>query len=313
LKELDLVKNDLQIKEIIKSNLGILNEKARNYIHDIIILINREIGINKILSILVFGSQSSKNNENSIFSDCDLLIIFKDRVSDHHLKEIERYFLALELKHNLNVFDYGSKVFKKIIAVIQQTTGMFISHFLTKKKYWEERNFSKIFRVNRVVSDLFAPKNIVLRSVIDNSIILYGNDLRKDIIEQIPLPIFDLLKSIVMNLFLTVFALLISPLKELNPIKYSLEAVKWTLRASNYYGFKDTPSLKRIIKRFLLLEKSHGTKKRAREYFDTFLNLRKWPYQNYWFMFQSLYRIVKIHVFGILFQKMMNDHKKSIS
>ncbi|MHA1477381.1 MAG: hypothetical protein ACTSPU_04200, partial [Promethearchaeota archaeon] len=87
-----------KIEHHISNNLKGLNEQSRNYIKDIVSLINKEIGINKIVSILLFGSQQVEE-ENTIVSDCDLLFIFKNRVSSRHIKEIERYFIALEIKH----------------------------------------------------------------------------------------------------------------------------------------------------------------------------------------------------------------------
>ena len=46
-----------KIEHHISNNLKGLNEQSRNYIKDIVSLINKEIGINKIVSILLFGSQ----------------------------------------------------------------------------------------------------------------------------------------------------------------------------------------------------------------------------------------------------------------
>ena len=106
----------------------------------------------KILSIILFGSQvPGKEQESTAVSDCDLLIIFKDRVSDHHVKEIEKYFLGLELKHGYR--DNNDGILVKILNVLQQTTGMFVSHFLTKRKYWEQARFHKILLVCKWYSE----------------------------------------------------------------------------------------------------------------------------------------------------------------
>ncbi|MHA1885489.1 MAG: hypothetical protein ACW96S_10580, partial [Promethearchaeota archaeon] len=155
----------------LEENLNGINQQSRNYIKDIITLVNKEVGINKIRSIILFGSQRAKSSEATAVSDCDLLIIFKNRVSNHHIKEIEKYFIALEIKHNFR--ESSKKLPKKILSVISQTTGIFISHFLTKMKYWEHANFHKIFRVNKVFSKAFAPKNIVLGNIVLNSTTLY--------------------------------------------------------------------------------------------------------------------------------------------
>ena len=63
-----------KIEYSISSNLKGLNEQSRNYIKDIVVLINKEIGINKIVSLLLFGSQQV-DKENTVISDCDLLFI----------------------------------------------------------------------------------------------------------------------------------------------------------------------------------------------------------------------------------------------
>ena len=80
-----IIKSTETSEENITNKLEEINEQSRNYIKDILILIKKEVGINKILSILLFGSQRAKSEATAV-SDCDLLIIFKNRVSNHHIK-----------------------------------------------------------------------------------------------------------------------------------------------------------------------------------------------------------------------------------
>ncbi len=289
-----------KIKHYISSSLKGLNEQSRNYIKDIVVLINKEIGINKIVSLLLFGSQQV-NNENTVVSDCDLLFIFKNRVSNRHIKEIERYFLALEIKHKFR--EPTSKLFREILGVIQQSTGMFVSHFLTKQKFWEQGIFYKIFRVNRYFSALFAPRNIVLGNVIQNSTILFGEDLRNSIRPKIKITVREIFRSTVMNLFISFFALLIAPRKELNSIKYQLEAIKWSLKASNYYCYEDSESLDKIVERFISFE-IPKQKIKAKRFYSKFLELRKNPINDLKFMIFSPIRILRIHVKAIIFRKL---------
>lgn len=289
-----------KIKHHISRNLSGLNEQSRNYIKDIVVLINKEIGINKIVSLLLFGSQQEEK-ENTIVSDCDLLFIFKNRVSSRHIKEIERYFLALEIKHNFK--EPSSSLIRDILSVISQTTGMFVSHFLTRQKFWEEGIFYKIFRVNRVFSALFAPRNIVLGNVIQNSTILFGDDLRNELRPKIKISFLEMIRSTVMNLFISFFALLIGPIKELNSIKYQLEAIKWSLKASSYYCYEDSELLDKIVKRFISFEKPNK-KLDAEKYFLRFLELRQNPSNDLKFMIYTPIRILKIHVKAILFRKL---------
>ncbi|MHA1755208.1 MAG: hypothetical protein ACTSVV_00460 [Promethearchaeota archaeon] len=303
----DLAEINQKIKNEIHENLLCINEKSRNYIKDIVSLINYEIGINKILSIILFGSQRKHSCEHTGISDCDLLFIFKDRVSNRHIREIEKYFIALEIKHKFR--DYEDGIIQKILNVIQQTTGMFVSHFLTKRKYWEEAKFHKIFRVNKFVSYIFAPRKIVLCSVIDNSNILYGEDLRNIVKSKVKIPVFDMLKSTVMNLCISIFSLVISPLKKLKPMKYCLEAVKWALRASNYYAFEDTVELEKITRRFQQLEKYKMNRRHAKIFYKRFLDLRNQPRLDLGFMLRTPLRILKIHVKGFIYAKLVGKRK----
>ena len=289
-----------KIKHSISSSLKGLNEQSRNYIKDIVVLINKEIGINKIVSLLLFGSQQV-DKENTVISDCDLLFIFKNRVSNRHLNEIERYFIALEIKHKFK--EPTSKLFRDVLGVIQHSTGMFMSHFLTKQKFWEEATFYKIFRVNRFFSALFAPRNIVLGNVIQNSTILYGEDLRNSIRHKIKISVREIFRSMVMNLFISFFALLLGPRKELNSIKYQLEAIKWSLKASNYYCYEDSELLDKIVKRFISFE-TPKQKVKAERFYSKFLELRKNPINDLKFMIFSPIRILRIHIKAIIFRKL---------
>ena len=295
-------KSRKNFEEKLSNQLISINEQSQRYIRDIITLINKEVGVNKILSIILFGSQRVKNKEATSISDCDLLIIFKDRVSNHHIKEIEKYFISLEIKHNFQ--DYNAKISRKILNVVQQSTGIFVSHFLTKQKYWEDAVFHKIFRVNKVFSGIFAPRNIVLGNVLINSTILFGEDLRKKIKPKIQISILEMIRSTIMNLMISFFSIVISQLKKLKPIKYQLEAIKWSLKASNYYCFRDSESLKKISERFIAFEKPRF-QKNAIHFFSDFLRLRRSPRNNLSFMIRCPIRIVKIHIQGISYKKLI--------
>ncbi len=299
MQDTSIIKSTKKIEE----NLRDINEQSRNYIKDILNLVNKEIGINKILSMILFGSQRAKSEVTEV-SDCDILIIFKDRVTNHHIKEIEKYFIALEIKHKFR--EFNTKLTKKIMGVIQQTTGIFVSHFLTKKKYWEEGNFHKIFRVNKVFSAAFAPRNIVLGIILSNSTTLYGEDLREKLRSKIQITFFEMIKSTIMNLMISFFSIIISLFRKLDPTKYQLEAIKWALKASNFYCYRDTKPLKTITKRFISLEKPRS-QKRAKKFYSKFINFRKAPIDDMNFMLRCPIRIVKIHLKAIAYQKLINE------
>lgn len=277
-----------------------MNTQSKNYINDAVAIIKREIGIDGIVSIILFGSQlylNENQNESTKISDCDLLIIFKDRVSNNLIRKVDRYFVALEYKHNFR--KENTNLVNCIVSFINQTTGMFVSHFLTKRKHWENGIFHKIFNVNKIISNILAPKKIVLCSVLINSDILYGLDLREGVKTGIKISLLDMIKSICMNLIISFFVIPLSLLKSFNSPKYQLEAVKWALKASNYYVFDDSKSLDAIIKRFISLEKSDRNKRRAEKFYRKFLNLRKNPSLDLGFTLQSPFRIIKIHLLGI--------------
>jgi len=297
-QDTSIIKSNKRIEE----NLRDINEQSRNYIKDILILVNKEIGINKIVSMILFGSQRAKSEVTEV-SDCDLLIIFKDRVSNHHIKEIEKYFIALEIKHKFR--EYNTKLTKKILGVIQLTTGIFVSHFLTKRKYWEEGNFHKIFRVNRVFSAAFAPRNIVLGNVLSNSATLYGDDLRDNLRSKLQITFIEMIKSTIMNLMISFFSIVISLFRKLDPTKYQLEAIKWALKASNFYCYRDAETLETITKRFISFEKPRF-QKRAQRFYSKFINLRKSPLEDMNFMLRCPIRIVRIHLKAIAYQKLVN-------
>jgi predicted nucleotidyltransferase len=303
LHKIDSKETTERITHHISSKLSWINEKSRKYIVDIIILVNKEVGINKIHSIFLFGSQQVKGDFTPV-SDCDLLFIFKDRVSNHHLREIERYFIALEIKHKFR--DSSTKLTRSILGVINYSTGMFISHFLTKKEFWEAAKFHKIFRVNKVFSAIFAPRNIVLSNVILNSTLLYGEDLRNLIKPRIKISIREMFRSTVMNIFICFFGVLLSPHKQLNSIKYILESIKWSLKASNYFCFKDTVTLNKIIERFLAFEKPNN-KVKAEFFYSKFINLRKIPQNDIRFIISSPIRILKMHIQAIAYRKMIKN------
>ncbi|MBD3198224.1 MAG: hypothetical protein GF317_24455 [Candidatus Lokiarchaeota archaeon] len=287
----------------LNSKFDIIAPQSKNYIKDTLCLIKNQLGLSSILSIILFGSQASKSRENSCISDCDLLIILKDNVSTSSLKKVEKYFYALEIKHNFR--EYNSNILKKILFSIQQSTGMFVSHFLTKRKYCVNTKFHKIFNVNRVFSILFAPRKIVLGSVLSNNLTLYGIPL-DEVIQNLSYPSIDMFKSLIMNLMISLFSIFILPFKSLHAVKYQLEAVKWSLRASNFYTCKRSKSLEEIIDQFIT-KKTHMNFKLIKSddtsFYTQFLNLRKQPKDLLTFMLLAPWKIVKIHIKGFLLKK----------
>ncbi|MFX0140218.1 MAG: hypothetical protein ACFFDN_41645, partial [Candidatus Hodarchaeota archaeon] len=111
-------------------------------------------------------------------------------------------------------------------------------------------------------------------------------------------------RSTVMNLMISLFSLAISFIRSLNPTKYQLEAIKWALKSSNYYCFRDSVDLTTLSERFISFEKPRSQRK-AERFFMEFLQLRKSPRNNMPFMIRCPIRIIKIHIKAILYKKLI--------
>ncbi|MGV9197734.1 MAG: nucleotidyltransferase domain-containing protein [Promethearchaeia archaeon] len=301
--------NSKIINKEINNSTEDLASKSRDYIREVVEIVQKKVRESKILSIIIFGSQRKARKENTPISDCDLLIIFEDSVTNWLIHQMEKYLISLEIRHGFR--DINDNFLKKVLGVIQQTTGMFVSNFLTRKNYWEHAKFSRIFQVNKFFSKLFAPRKIVLSSVIDNSNVLYGKDLRDIVKEGIKIPPVEMIKSTTMNLMISIFSIFITPFKNLDPTKYQLEAVKWALRASNYYSYKDSKSLDVICDRFINLEKNEYLRRHARKFYKRFLDLRKDTKIDIGFLLRCPLRILKIHIKGIIASKLLTKHKEA--
>jgi predicted nucleotidyltransferase len=282
---------------VLHSSYCKLNPKTQQYIHDVIKLLNHHSGIGAISSIILFGSQA--RDSGTEVSDCDLLIVVKDQTQSKTIQHLRRALLRLEIKYNF--LDYRSTLLSSILFGIQRTTGMFVSHFITKRTYFRQALFYKIFNVNRAVCKLLAPDKLVLLSVVDNSTVIYGDDIRSavnDELEGLTLT-FSLIKSLLMNLAISIFSLALIPFKKLTPIKYSLEAIKWSLKSVHYYLFHTSRRLEEVLTITNPFISSRSKKKRAERFCKRFLDLRNHPQFDLWFMIQSPIKVFKIHLHAL--------------
>jgi len=278
------------------------NKKILGYINDLITFLNKKIGKENIISVLLFGSNTYANDTSKI-SDVDLLIILSDNISDSKIKSLEKFFSELELKHGLRV--ENNNLLNTVIRVIEKSTGMYISHFITRKKHWLAKKFAKIFRVNRTFAYLFAPRNLVLKSMISSSKIILGKDLRY-IDNDLTIHSFGMIKSIILNLFISIFAIIFDPIYD-KSLKYELEAIKWSLKASNIYLFNDTCELKKMADRFVKL---NNNSKGLASFFKRFLYLRSLPIRrSFGYSFLAPINILKIHMLGLSYKKLIKDKR----
>ncbi|MBA7651737.1 hypothetical protein ES703_59556 [subsurface metagenome] len=182
----------------LKSIEKISNQKVIGYINDLIRFLKKKVGSDKIISVILFGSNTYLNDTSKI-SDCDILVILSDDITGTEINSLEKYFFELEIKHELNI--KPKNFLDSVLKIIEKSTGMYVSHFVTRKSYWLSKKFAKIFRVNRIFAYMFAPRNIVIKSMISSSIILLGEDLRY-IDNDITITSFGMIKSILLNLII---------------------------------------------------------------------------------------------------------------
>jgi predicted nucleotidyltransferase len=276
----------------IRKQLQSLDDKPRNYLKDSINLINSKIGIEYLNALILFGSQNI--GDTSQISDCDILIITRNSISDKTLKDLKRYFSSLEIKHGYKEQIRG--FIDRIMRAFQTTTGIFVSHFITNLKSWKQKKFSKIFSVNKIFSFLFAPRKLVLQNVIASSKFLYkSNGIDKKSENRFSHPkSIEIIKSLMLNLILAMGSVSICPFAK-DSIQYLLESIKWSLRAFNYYIFADSAQLTTIIDRFKYLEDSYRKKRKSEQFLHSFIRLRENPQIHFKFILKTLFMIIKIH------------------
>lgn len=306
-----IIEKRKRIKKKIHDDLSNFKEESQNYIKDVIKMVNSKVGLENLCALIVFGSQIPKNRkrgELSKISDCDILIIVQNSIEKHTFKSLERFIIPLERKYGFQESKERSKtILNRILIIFQKTTGMFVSHFITNIHSWNRKRFYKVFSVNKVFSYLLAPRNIVFQSVLSNSKVLYKdeciNDLGKNF-EYNP-KVLDMVKSLSLNLFLILGSIFLIPFST-KSIKYLLESVKWSLKAASCYIFEDSESLPIIINRFLSIEHSEPNRIKSSQYFAKFIKLRNQPILSFNFIIESLYMILKIHLQGISYRKIMS-------
>ena len=275
-----------------------LTPKIRRYIQDVIRVLNHHIGVNALTSLILFGSQV--RNSNTEVSDCDLLIIMKDDTPEILITILKKHLLTLEMKYQF-LENTNKNLLNSILFAIQRTTGMFVSHFITKQKNFTQARFYKIFSVNRVFSKFLAPIKLVLLNVIDNSTVIYGQDLRGEVQAQLADSSFtiDIIKSLLMNLTISVLSLVLIPFKKLDPIKYVLEAIKWSAKSIHYYLFRNSEHIEKVLKKLMYIYPLSRKRTKIRQFFNRFLHLRQSPTLDIGFMIHTPLRIISMHINAI--------------
>ena len=277
-----------------QQSINILPQPIQPYLMDINRLIMKFIGFDNVYSILLFGSYA--RGEYNANSDCDLLIILKDEFLEEKpysfMRKLEQIFLSLEYKHQLKF--KRSNLINSILNVVEKTTGMFVSHFLTRQSYWERQSFHRIFNVNRLLSILLAPGDIVLKNMSNSYIVVYGENPKARFKSRIGFR--QQFKSLLMNEFISICSLAIYILGKTS-IKYSMEAFKWSIRNSYLYMFDKPAELKRIMNFF----KKTGISQKT---FEKFIRLRREFYPDITFALKCPWLALKIHLIALKYRKL---------
>ncbi|TFG04881.1 MAG: nucleotidyltransferase domain-containing protein [Promethearchaeota archaeon] len=275
----------MQLKNIDNLNLP---ERARFYLHKLIQVLEKTLG-DRVHSIIMFGSLV-KGYATKV-SDADILIIVSDDCTKREITFLNRLIMAFEVKFKYLIPPRG--IVSQILYSVDKSTGMFISHFIVRKKDFINGNFAKTFQVNRLVAKVLAPNEIVYGSVLCRAKVVFGHDL---ISERIFSKVrrTQLLKSILMNLVTSLLALCIFPITKRATL-YEMESAKWSMLAAYYYVKHDSPQLPILLKYFIERDISANYVKR-------WMSLRSFYQPDFKFGMLTPLNILKIHI-GALKQK----------
>jgi len=222
----------------------IFPKKANEYLRDVIQLLEGHLQ-DRLISIIIFGSLVK--GYSTEVSDADILIVVSDDCNKKEIQYLHRLIAAYEVKHKYLVPPKG--LVPRILYSIDKSTGMFISHFITRKRDFLKGNFSRTFQVNRLMAKVLAPNQIVYGSVLSRARLLYGENIIKEV-KPPNVQITQLFKSILMNMITSLFTLFIYPLTKRATL-YEMETAKWSFLAAYYYVNHDSPPLPVLLKFFL--------------------------------------------------------------
>jgi len=269
----------LQLKHLASLKIP---ERANAYLHSITRLLKKRLE-SRLLSIIMFGSLVK--GYSTKVSDADILIIVSDDCTKKEITHLNRLIMAYEVKYKYLIPPKG--IISRILYCVDKSTGMFISHFISKKSDFLQGNFARTFQVNKLMARFLAPNQIVFGSVLCRAKVLYGEDLKKQ--AQFPkISMIQLLKSILMNLVTSCLTLLIYPLTKRATL-YEMETAKWSLLAAYYYVKHDSPALPLLLKFFL-------KRKISVNYVKKWIALRKNYHPDYKFGLLTPLHILKIHI-----------------
>ncbi len=212
-----------------------LKKRAQAYLRELFLFCHHEFG-EHLRSMVLFGSHA--RGTASDISDVDVIIIIDDTISRRRLRNLRGKIEWLETKHGYFI---ESKGIMRFFRALERTTGMFVSHFICRETDFLEGEFSKIFGVNRLLSSMLAPSEVVLFNIQQHAVTIWGVDLVTKM--RVPqLSTGQLMKSMIMNILQATGTLLLAPITEESTLR-ALESLKWSIHTTTAWLFHDSMPL----------------------------------------------------------------------
>lgn len=199
-----------------------------------------------VVSVIAFGSYVKGDLSES--SDVDLLVIVSDSSAPNKIMELDTKLT--EIQKHFGFVEPPRSFSAKFLNFISRQTGMFVSHFICKESDFINLDFAQIFRTNKLLTSLLAPKGLVLSGLLYHANTLYGKDLLKKV-SPVRVNFTDLLKSMLMNMLLAFGALVLSLYKPKEAIRFSMESIKWGMYSTYYYALRRSDKLSQIADQFI--------------------------------------------------------------
>lgn len=277
-----------------------LTGKAERYVSEAIEIVRR-LAPEYLYIALIFGSLISKHVTRS--SDVDLLLVFDDAIPERMIKLIDQALEYLEAKYGFN--EKEKNFWEHLYRALNRMTGMYKSHFICKKQDLIKFNFARIFNVSRIMSKILAPKCFVLKNFLFFAKVIYGDAdfvSRSKKLLQIILPecpVIDWIKSIIMNLLLSLGALFASIFSKKSHL-YALEAIKWSFYVGMYYINNNLqPTLTNVIK--------HFKKIINKNFIERFLKSKRNMVRDPLLLLLAPFYVIYIHLVSKNFQKIIRN------
>ncbi|MHA2244493.1 MAG: hypothetical protein ACXADY_05950 [Candidatus Hodarchaeales archaeon] len=201
--------------------------------------------VDKLVSIILFGSLVNKEKTLIKATDVDLLVIMRDTCSSTDFKMLKRSLFKLESRLFSHLRGHESLFLKGL----QNATGMFCNFFVCRLSDFKKRNFNLVFGVNSIMGTLLAPQNSVWLSLLRQHQIIWGENVFKEWKTPPSITKRDLIRSFLMNWLLATGALVLYPFYT-QIAKFSMEAMKWSLFTWRNFHHQPISTLTQTITRF---------------------------------------------------------------